>query len=440
MNKIQFSHNKKADLKYLSPSFALMVSALLFFIMLTILPVAVKIPLTSGAVFFWVICFISFLGGTILGSGNRFYMQLKTYPNNHKFVLQVIKLLVLVGIIGSILLLIDRYVLRGVSLDTDAMKSREILSQSSASMLSMISVIGYSIGIMSYMMIWVAELKQVKVNLWIKASAFFNVIIVIFVSVQLGSRSLLLVILISYLFAWFFTLSIKGARVKLFHIVFTFILIILMAIISSWLIVMRVDLMGLSMLDSISLSGYAEIIEPSEFIFDFLQRDNALTAFTAGLFSLVQYIFHGFYEFSLLFNSFSGEHEMGTRTFWLPLKVLSVISIGSIPIDVFDNSGVREGVYTTYVGPIFIDFGFLSPIVLFFNGLIIGLPFRWLMLGKLAWLPAATLVATGAILWPVVNIFESSSGAFLLFGSIVIGLLGECFGKNNVEPNRTLVS
>lgn len=418
------------NIKFLSPPVVMFATTLAFLLLLPILPVDVNVPLTEGAVFFWLISFSSFLGGTIFGAGGRFHMRVPSYHPNTKTVKKFLALLVIIGFIGTVLLLVDRYMIRGVLLMADALENREILSHTKPSLLSAIAAMGSSIGILSYMTIWVAELNQVAIRRWIKIVAALSVVTAILVSIQLGSRSLLLVILLSYLFGWFFILRMRGGGIKISHILIMLSLILAMAIVSSWLMVRRVEIMGFSMLESILTSAYAEMIVPSEFVLNAIQKDDNLTAFIAGLFSLVQYVFHGIYEFSLLYNNFDGEHEVGSRTLWLPLKVASVLTRGGIFVGDFDNSGIREGVFTTFVGPIFIDFGLMSPFILFLYGMLVGLPFRLLRMGRFEWLPAVTLAATSAVLWPVVNIFDSSSGTFLFVGAAAIGALGKCLRGN----------
>lgn len=443
MKKDLLPLNSVANVRFLSPAYALLSSVFLFFAILIILPVSVKIPLTGTAMLFWFVCFFSFLGGTLFGAGNQYCIPSNSNDANQisnikqkKSNVRLLIFIVAIGFIGSILLLIDRYGLREVSFTADAMASREVLAESSSSIISMVAAFASSIGVLSYMLIWLVELNKISVRLWVKFIAILNILTVILVSVQLGSRSLLLVILLSHMLVWFFVSRVSGNKLKKLHMFIVFILLSCMTVLSALLIIMRVNLMGFSMLDSILISSYAEIIEPSEFVLDLLQNENILTVLIAGIFSLVQYVFHGIYEFSLLFNDFDGDHEMGYRTFWLPLKAFSTLTNGSISVGEFSNSGIREGIFTTYVGPVFIDFGLFSPLILFVNGILFGLPFRWLVQGKLAWLPLVALFSTGAILWPVVNIFESSSGTFLLVGSIVIGLFGKSFRLNAIYLNN----
>lgn len=419
-------HIRLISIKYLSPTVLLFFAALFFFLVLIVIPMDVQYPLSAGAMLFWFVCLIGFLGGTLLGAGGRFKMRaIKAHasPSTLKFFLLK---LVLIGLAGSILLLVDRYMIRGVSLGADMLENRRSLGDTDASVVSVIAAIASSIGIFSYILIWIIELRAVAISRWIKILAIINLFIALAVSIQMGSRSLLLVMMLIHIVAWFFVFRMQGKKIRVKQKVALLFILLLLAVISSGLMIMRVELMGFSMLDSITSSGYAYTIQPPSFVLSYLQDDgNQWAAVLAGMFSLVQYVFHGIYEFSLLFNNFQSEHEMGGRTLWLPIKVLSTLTGGWVSIGGVEHIGERSGVFTTFVGPVFIDFGWLSPVALVVFGTVVGLPFRLLQKGRVEWLPSVVIVATGMILCPVVNIFSSASGTYLLVGAVVVGLTGK---------------
>lgn len=426
--KNQSSYSRKlVDIRFLSPTIVIFVIMCVFLLTLTILPVKVNFPLSLEAFSFWIFCVISFFVGTFIGAGNRFYMPLYVQPFNEKWVNRFLLWIVIIGFFGTVLLLVDRFIIRGVSLVADVLEKREMLSDSKSSALSSIAAMASSFGVISYLMVWVAEIGQVTVSRGIKLLAIFSVSMAIFANLQMGSRSLMLVVLIIYFLVWFFSFRMRGGKVKLTHVILVGIVVLMMTIINAWIMIWRTELMEMSMLDSIFISAYAEAIEPSPFMRDVIENGGALAVFFSGMFSLVQYLFHGIYEFSYLFENFKGSHELGTQIFWLPIKVASMLTGGAIPNPEFYNFSVRTGIFNTFAGPIFIDFGLFSPVALFLGGAILGLPYRWFRMGKLEWLPTVVLVVASTILWPVVNIFTSASGAYLLVVTILIGLFGRKF-------------
>lgn len=413
--------------RFLSPAILVFYSTIIFLICLPLLPVDVKYPMTIEAFFFWLLCFISFFIGTLIGCGKKSSMLLRQYhhSNNTKKAKNLVLMLVTIGFIGIIMLFVDRYLIRGVSLSANSMENREMLNDNKASLLSMIAAATSAFGTLSYILIWITEVNQIVINRWLKLLALLSPLLVLIFSIQMGSRSLMLVVLLVYLFAWLFVLRLQGRKIQFQHKLMVVIAFLGLAIISAVMMVSRVELMGIDIFYSFINSAYAYTLLPSPFLIDIIQSNQAIGEILSGLFSLVQYVFHGIYEFSLLFNNYQGEHELGNRVFWLPIKILSISTGGWIETSEAVHAGERYGIFTTFVGPIFIDFGWFSPVFLVLYGILISLPYRLLQRGFIEWLPAVLLVATNSVLWPVVNIFISATGTYLLVAALTIGFIGK---------------
>lgn len=209
--------DKVFGINFLSPSFLVFLTTILFLGLLPILPFDVTVPLSANAIMFWFLCFICFWVGTTLGAGKKLQFEMYKYCYSNNKILIFIAIILMIGFFGDCLFLIDRYFIRGISLVDNPLDSREILSQTKPSLISLISVFAYSIGLYSYMLIWIAELNKVKVFLWMKFIAILNIAIVILTSIQLSSRSLLVVLVLSYLFGWWFNLKALNKRINVFH-------------------------------------------------------------------------------------------------------------------------------------------------------------------------------------------------------------------------------
>lgn len=380
--------------------------------------------MTLNALLFWLLCFVGFLVGVLVGAGGRFSMPLHENRFNPQKLHNLVRVVVWIGALGVLLLIVDRYFIRGVSIGADAFQNREILEGSRASGLSAVAALASSIGLFSLITIWIAELNLLVVSKWLKIVASLNILIAVYLSIQLGSRSLLLVVALTHLLAWLFVFRARGLRLLVRHKTIAISSIAGLAIVSTVMMVARVELMGFSMQDSVLNSAYSFTMVPSFEVRESFGDNIEISAILAGFFSLVQYIFHGIYEFSLLFTNFQGEHEWGARTLWLPLKLVSILTGGLVSGAQALNVGERYGIYTTFLGPVFIDFGLLSPLVLIFYGWLLGLPFRAMQQGKIEWMPAVVLIAASLILWPVVNILSSASGSYLLVCALLIGIIG----------------
>lgn len=414
----------KVNIRFLSPVILVFYSVLIFFACLPLLPVEIQYPMSFDAILFWLLCFVGFLVGVRTGAGRDFSMPIQEHRFDPKKLHSMVSVIVWVGALGVLLLIVDRYFIRGVSLDADVFQNREALEGSQASAFSAIAAFASSLGLFSLITIWIAETNIPVVNKWLKILASLNVFIAVYLSIQLGSRSLLLVVALAHLLAWLFILRARGLRLAFRHKIIAILSIAGLAIISTLMMLSRVDLMGFSMQESVLNSAYSYTMVPSFEVRESFDDNIGIGEVAAGFFSLVQYIFHGIFEFGLLFTYFQGEHEWGARTLWLPLKLIAIFTGGIASGEQAINVGERYGVYTTFLGPVFIDFGLLSPLVLIFYGWLLGVPFRALRLGKIEWIPAVVLIAASSILWPVVNILSSASGSYLLVCSLLIGIAG----------------
>jgi len=416
---------KTINLGFLSPYRVLLVSCAVYFTLLPILPLDVHFPLSLEAFVFWIVCFGAFLFGLFLSSGNQTTLKVNHFYIDEKKLSNFIFWVVILGFLGANLQIIERFLFRGISVDMDTLEQRSVLEQTQSSMFSVLAAIFGSIGLLSFSNILSAELGQFNFSIRLKLISVISVALSLWISIQLGSRTLILVLFMTYMFIWVARSRRFGQRMTASKFLLLGALVILLAIGFAWMMILRLELMRLSITDSVLISTYAYTITPENYILDAMESYPQLAVLFGALFSLVQYVFHGIYEFGLLFDNFSGEHELGNQVLWLPVKFISSVLGKDFSVGFFENYGVREGIFTTFVGPYFIDFGLLSPIPLFITGFLFGLPYRLLMKGDIEWLPTVSLIATTCVLWPIIDILISASGMYLLAVSVIIGLCGK---------------
>jgi len=413
------------NLGFLSPYRVLLVSCAIYFTLLPILPLDVHFPLSLEAIVFWILCFGSFLFGLFISSGKQTMIEVNYFYLDEKKLSSFIFWIVIIGFLGANLQIIERFLFRGISVDMDTLEQRSVLEHTQSSIFSVVAAIFGSVGLLSFINILSAELGQINFSRKLKIFSMVSVALSLWISIQLGSRTLILVLFMTYMFVWVARARRFGQRMTVSKLLLLSILVILLAVGFAWMMILRLELMRLSITDSVLISTYAYTITPENYILDSMESYPQLAVLFGALFSLVQYVFHGIYEFGLLFDNFSGEHELGNQVLWLPVKFVSSVLGKDFSVGFFENYGVREGIFTTFVGPYFIDFGLLSPIPLFITGLLFGLPYRLLMRGDIEWLPTVSLIATTCALWPIIDILISASGMYLLAVSAIIGFCGK---------------
>ena len=131
-----------------------------------------------------------------------------------------------------------------------------------------------------------------------------------------------------------------------------------------------------------------------------------------------------FFEFSLFVQEPFVQHTGGQVTFWLPLKFLNLLRLDLGSVDFESVAGWREGIFTTFLGPLYLDFGWHLPVSAFMLFLALGLPAASLSTRRLAALPYCSVLCALCVLFPVVNLLDSAAGAYPLVASMLVPWLG----------------
>lgn len=417
--------NVQRAVRVVEPVRVLIWTFLLFGLGLVVAPVVPDINVTFGAVVFWVAVVVSSLAGVAAAAPHRLVVSGWTQVARSFPAAQLAARCIGLGLVGVILSVIDRYVVRGAPLSWDFFEARDVVADAGSGLISIVAAAASSFAAFGLIAAWLARALGQPISGSTEALAIVSLMTYVFLSISLGSRSLMLVcVLIHVLAAAFFRILRVGAvGWRTIVVVIGSLLAIVGA--SVWLLLERLDQMGLSPVASIELSGYAYTLKPSAKIVDLLDGGSSFGNVGAALYSLLLYVYHGLFEFWLLFDSYASPHLCGAQTFWLPLKLFTVISGSNVQIDADALIGNRSGVYTTFVGPMFLDFGWFAPAFAFLFFLLLGYPFRRVVAGDLRWLPAAIQVTVIIVLGPVVSLMDSSVGTFLLLASVALPWLAK---------------
>ena len=326
--------------------------------------------------------------------------------------------------LGLLCTLVDRYALRGVPLDFDFFAARDALEATAP---TAIGLVGALLGALACFSLGLTVARaiggeQLKLFDWAQAAVIFSVYVGI--SMGVGSRSTLLVAIIATMFSVIWLRKAWGRPLHLRYWLVALAVLLLVAIISAILMLERLDLMGLDPMLSIEYSGYAYTVRPSSGALIWLTEHSDSAPLLVAGFSLLQYVYHGLFEFSLFAQEPFVQHTGGSVTFWLPLKLLNVLQLNLGAVDFDAIAGWREGIFTTFLGPLYLDFGALMPVASFLLFLALGLPAAALRPDRLALLPYCSVLCALCVLFPVVNLLDSAAGAYPLVASMMVPWLG----------------
>jgi hypothetical protein len=334
---------------------------------------------------------------------------------------------VVLALCGNALLSYDRFVLRGAPLGFEIFATREALEQGTSGLISTLAAFGSAFAMFAPAVFGLAAAtgSVPKRSVW-RPVAWFAAVVYLGLSVMAGSRSLVLVFAILNLIAASHSRAIERAlgravpadrgRVVL--------LLVALTVFSTWMMLLRLDEMGLDPVTSLAVSGYAEQIRISPWLLELVEAVPALSSITATLLGLLLYLCHGAFEFFALFDDYASVHTLGAEIGWLPLKVLGVVTGKDYAIDYDALNGFRAGVFTTFVGPLYLDFGFAGPLFAFVLFAVLGLPQARVANGRLAWSPFVWVVGTVCVMFPVVNLISAAAGSYAIFAAILIAAFG----------------
>ncbi len=140
-----------------------------------------------------------------------------------------------------------------------------------------------------------------------------------------------------------------------------------------------------------------------------------------------QYISHGIFEFNYLWQHYNlqGEHYWGGQHFYNFLRVLPLVNLDAVNEQILFP---RPGVYVSFFGDVFVDFGWLGLLFMFGWGVLNKYLWTKVAHGKVLWVPMYLFVVFIVFFMPTVNLIVSGMGIIFLT-SLSVPLIFHHFKK-----------
>lgn len=396
-------------------------------------PIEPTFDVSSNSLWLWLASAVASMAG--LMAAPWLWRQWAPPAPRSGFVLkQASQRLNVLAAVGLACTLVDRYVLRGVPLDFDFFAARDALEATTPTPIGLVgALLGalacFAPGLTVARAVSRERLKPID---WAQSVLIFGVYIGI--SMGVGSRSTLLVSIICTLFSVIWLRKAHGEPLHLRYWLLALGVLFAVAVVSAALMLERLDLMGLDPMLSLEFSGYAYTVRPDNRALQWLTEHAESAPLLVAGFSLLQYVYHGLFEFSLFVQEPFVQHTGGHVTFWLPIKFLNLLQLDLGTVDFDAVAGWREGIFTTFLGPLYLDFGWQLPVAAFMLFLALGLPAASLSARRLAALPYCSVLCALCLLFPVVNLLDSAAGAYPLVASMLVPWLGR--PRRPVRPSK----
>ncbi len=401
-------------LRGLSPLRSLGWSFGLFFAGLAVAPVQSDIEYSASAVVYFLVC----AGAAFLGSAITLRKPARVRPAGSFAWDIAARRLTLLASIGILLAVVDRFLIRGVSIGADVFEARSVIEEAGSGPVAVAAAFLASFAAFGWIGIRLARSTGQRVHYAIECIAIANLVAYVALSVAVGSRSVLFVCTLVHVCAFLCLRRARGKTLGIPGIAGSVVFGLLVIAVLAFVFQQRLASMGLSAIDSIQLSAYAFTLKPTDSVLMFLGRNDLTESFGAAVYSLILYVFHGFYEFLLVFDNYQGPLTHGAQLFWLPMKVAGIVLPLPEPTDLEAFAGYRSGVFTTFAGPMYVDFGLAAPAFIFPVFYALAIPFRRLRNGDTRWFFAALQVVAIAAFAPIAGLLQSAAGMIPLVAAL----------------------
>jgi hypothetical protein len=207
------------------------------------------------------------------------------------------------------------------------------------------------------------------------------------------------------------------------HIIWTTLASIAAIVLAGIMFTYRLQDYGISIVASAGgSSAYSETVPLNDFaLTSTFAADNGdvsgLLIFSGAHFC--QYYLHGLMEYFRLIEEFDGNaHALGRYTFFLTAKMVGMVA-GISPIEY----NPRGGVFTTFFGPTYVDFGAFSFMFTLLFGSVCQYLWRLSRHGVIPAKPLYFVLAIAIFFMPVVDMTSSSVSSYLMASAIAFAVL-----------------
>lgn len=407
--------------------------AWLFFWLVT--PVYATVDLSATAMVYIGLCYLGFFAGCaaypLMTGVSEQNVPANEWQGTPAYRLYWIS--VAIGLAGMALRLYDRVALRGVDYGGSAADLRETLSQVGAGPVAAIAAVFFPFCLIPLLTLLASRFKPRQIPLYIVAVAIFFLPTI--ESLAQLSRSILLTSIV-LLFAAITCTKFRGNPGNRKLLVATIGGIVLMAVASTAIFISRLEETDRHLSESVLQSVYADHLQPTETAWAGLVAGSDLER---RYYSIIlpngMYYISGAYEFSdLWLRPDVQDFSYGAYNFIAFVRAVQILfAPDSEPLD--EAALVyKTGVFQTFFGNAWVDFGYFAPLVLVLMGYFsryLGLRAR---AGHFNVLPLYLFLVVIIFFFPVGNFVNGGLGNYILGAFSLIAVFGPRRRPEASEP------
>ena len=344
-------------------------------------------------------------------------INVKSFSISYNQRLNLFYWLLFISFLGILFLVLDKFLIRGVSLTQSISENREELEGSSG-IASILAAVLTPTCFIPLFLLYQLNLDHKKL---LKLLAYFVFFFPNLIYILLGSRSGIIVLVLLFGLILFYN---KRISLSLQKILFIFSAGLLLSLTMTHVFIERTKEFAPNPYHHIIYnSGVNFTVKASPTLANsILSSESTIKRyFYLTYLNFSQYYLHGAYEFAYLYHNLKGEHSCGKYTFYIYYKFFSKI-LGKSPEDL-SSLPPRSGIYTTFFGPLFIDFWWFTLSFMFFFGFLQTRIFLKVRKNKFYWLPLHFYFIIINIFLPVFNFISGAQGLYLITSFLFFAFL-----------------
>lgn len=399
----------------LKPAKVVLVALLVWMLLFFTAPLQINIELNIAAYVLMVLGVGAFLLGSYLPSKSFSTIQLT--ENRLK---SVVKVIIVIAAIGVVLKLADRLLIRGISLGAGNMMNRELMSSGSG---NIVGVIGATLAPFAYIPLFLIWKYKIRLWFFLKLVVYGLFLMQVFDAILLGSRS---AIFVNFTMLFLYLLYFRKIILRWYTNILIGIVLFLFAVVMNYLFVQRTkEFFGDKVYELVLNESGFNYTATATNAFKKKFRSYGSVGKSAAFTYIVttQYFTHGMLEFSYLYSEYDEPYKYGGFSFDIYARMLDKVSPVQLSAGDPEEFMPRYGVYTTILGPFFVDFGWLLIPFMFLFGRVVKMVYRTAV-KEVDW--AVILYFYFFLVlafWPVFNFITGAGGLYTITCILIFGAL-----------------
>jgi hypothetical protein len=357
------------------------------------------------------VCYSAFFLGCLLVAGGR--RGIARPQKVSSFSSRAFWAIACIGAAGMAMRLYDKLFIRGVSLADSALESREMLADAEAGPVAAVGGLLYPFCYVPLILWWAREPGN-RLGPVALGAAVLLFLLPAVDALLLLSRSQMLVAF-SMMFFSAACVLFRGNALHPRLILPVVLGVAVLVTVSVLAFTSRLSQMDRDLVSSILTSAYGFVLTPNDRALTAMQGEGIAGGALGAVVPVLQYYLHGVFEFGLLWSRPDAqEFTLGTQTFAPYFKALSMFKLVGYPEFISSDIYYRSGVFTTFFGPLWIDFGWGGPLFMLGFGMLAKVCANGARGGAVAAMPLHAYFCVVLFFMPVVNFMISAQGMYII--------------------------